>query len=161
MSELVWSRLGAEHDARITVDRHGNPVTDGGFCVTLRDLGRFGLMYLRRGTWNAGQIVPAAWVDDTRHADEACREAFARSDSALRYPRGHYRNQWWVPDGPAGILLAAGIYGQFVYLDMGADVVIVKLSTLPFALDLNVSADHARVVRGHRRGPLLGPKTSL
>jgi CubicO group peptidase (beta-lactamase class C family) len=144
MSELVWSRLGAEHDARITVDRHGNPATDGGFCVTLRDLGRFGLMYLRRGARNAEQIVPAAWVDDTRHADETCREAFARSESTLRYPRGHYRNQWWVPDGPAGILLAAGIYGQFVYLDMGADVVIVKLSTLPFALDLDVSADHVR-----------------
>ena len=144
MSELVWSRLGAEHDARITVDRHGNPMTDGGFSVTLRDLGRFGLMYLRRGAWNAEQIVPAAWVDDTRHADETCRAAFARSESAPRYPRGHYRNQWWVPDGPAGILLAAGIYGQFVYLDMGADVVIVKLSTLPFALDLDVSTDHVR-----------------
>ncbi len=144
MTELVWSRLGAEYDARITVDRRGNPMTDGGLCVTLRDLGRFGLMYVRRGAFNAEQIVPATWVDDTRHADEACREAFAHSESAVRYPRGHYRNQWWVPDGPAGILLAAGIYGQYVYLDMGADIVIVKLSTLPFALDLSVSADHVR-----------------
>jgi CubicO group peptidase (beta-lactamase class C family) len=144
MSELVWSRLGAEHDARITVDRHGNPMTDGGICVTLRDLGRFGLMFSRHGARNAEQIVPAAWVDDTLHADEACRKAFARSETALRYPLGHYRNQWWVPEGPSGILLAAGIYGQYAYLDMGADVVIVKLSTLPFALDLDVSADHVR-----------------
>ncbi len=144
MSDLVWSRLGAEHDARITVDRHGNPMADGGMCVTLRDLGRFGLMYLRRGVWNGAQIVPAAWVEDTRYADDECRAGFARSESAPRYPRGHYRNQWWVPDGPGGILLASGIYGQYVYLDVGADVVVVKLSTLPFALDLDVSADHVR-----------------
>ncbi len=26
MSEHIWSRLGAEQDARITVDRHGNPI---------------------------------------------------------------------------------------------------------------------------------------
>ena len=48
------------------------------------------------------------------------------------------------PDGGAGILLAAGIYGQYVDLDVGADVAIVKLSTLPFALDLDVSANHLR-----------------
>ena len=144
MSEHIWSRLGAEQDARITVDRHGNPMTDGGMCGTLRDLGRFGLMYLRRGQWNAAQIAPAAWVDDTLLADDECRAAFARSDSAQRYPRGHYRNQWWVPDGAAGILLAAGIYGQYLYLDAGADIAIVKLSTLPFALDLDVSGDHVR-----------------
>jgi CubicO group peptidase (beta-lactamase class C family) len=144
MSEHIWSRLGAEQDAHITVDRHGNPMADGGMSVTLRDLGRFGIMYLRRGRWNAKQIVPAAWVNDTLCADDACREAFARSVSAERYPRGHYRNQWWVPDGAAGILLAAGIYGQYVYIDARADVTIVKLSTLPFALDLGVSADHTR-----------------
>ena len=144
MSKHVWSLLGAEQDARITVDRHGNPMTDGGMCMTLRDLGRFGLTYLRHGEWNGRQIVPAAWVDDTLRADDTCREAFRRSESARRYPRGHYRNQWWVPDGAAGTLLAAGIYGQYVYLDVGADVAIVKLSTLPFALDLDVSANHLR-----------------
>jgi CubicO group peptidase (beta-lactamase class C family) len=144
MSELLWAPLGAEHDAEITVDKHGNPMTDGGISVTLRDLGRFGEMYLRRGTWNGGQVVPAAWVDDTRMGDAVCRQAFARSESAARYPAGHYRNQWWVPDAEAGILLAAGIYGQFVYLDLSADVVVVKLSTLPVALDFDVSADHRR-----------------
>ena len=144
MSEHLWSRLGAEQDAHITVDRSGNPMTDGGMSVTLRDLGRFGIMYLRRGQWNAREIVPAAWVDDTLRADDACRDAFARSESVQRYPQGHYRNQWWVPDGAAGILLAAGIYGQYIYLDARADVAIVKLSTLPFALDIGVSADHLR-----------------
>lgn len=144
MSELIWAPLGAESDAEICVDRHGNPMTDGGISLTLRDMARFGQMYQRRGSWNGQQIVPAHWVDDTRYGDETCRRAFANSDLAGLYPEGHYRNQWWVPNSEAGIVLAAGIFGQFIYVDMPADVIVVKQSTLPFALDPANSADHRR-----------------
>lgn len=144
MSELLWRPLGAEWDAEITVDRYGSPMTDGGISVTLRDLARFGQMYARRGVAGGREVLPVSFVDDTRSGDSVCREAFARSDKAARYPRGHYRNQWWVPDPQRGVLLGAGIYGQYLYIDMTADVVIAKLSTLPFALDLDISADHVR-----------------
>ena len=50
MSGLLWSRIGAEHDAEITVDRHGNAMSDGGISVTLRDLARFGQLYLLGGS---------------------------------------------------------------------------------------------------------------
>ena len=30
--------MGAEFDAEITVDAHGNAMADGGVCATLRDL---------------------------------------------------------------------------------------------------------------------------
>ena len=53
MSRLLWSRIGAEHDAEITVDRHGNALSDGGISVTLRDLARFGQLYLLGGAWAA------------------------------------------------------------------------------------------------------------
>jgi CubicO group peptidase (beta-lactamase class C family) len=143
-SDLLWRPLGAEWDAEITVDRLGGPMTDGGMSVTLRDLGRFGQLYLERGMRAGRTVLPAEWIDDTRFADKACRRAFARSDKAARYPDGHYRNQWWVPDPAKGVLLAAGIYGQYLYIDMAARVVVAKLSTFPFALDLDVSADHLR-----------------
>ena len=142
--DLLWAPLGAEHHATITVDRSGNPMTDGGVAMTLRDLARFGRLLLDGGAALGQQVVPLDWIEDVRSADEVCLKAFARSDSASRYPKGHYRSQWWVPDGEAGILLGAGIYGQFLYLDVPAQVAIAKLSTLPFALDLDVSADHRR-----------------
>ena len=50
-----------------------------------------------------------------------------------------------MPDPAKGVLLGAGIYGQFLFIDMSARVVVAKVSTLPFALDLDVSADHLRV----------------
>ena len=51
--------MGAEFDAEITVDSHGNPMADGGICVTLRDAARFGQLYLRRGQREGKKVVPA------------------------------------------------------------------------------------------------------
>ena len=91
----------------------------------------------------------AAWVSDTRFADAECRRTFLASPEAASPcaprsaglpPAGHYRNQWWVLD-PGGVLLAAGIYGQYLYVDVAADVVLAKLSSLPSPLDIDVSAD--------------------
>ena len=42
----LWTPMGAEFDAEVTLDRHGNAMADGGICATLRDLARFGLQYL-------------------------------------------------------------------------------------------------------------------
>ena len=41
--------MGAEFDAEITVDARGNAMADGGICATLRDLGRFGLLFAADG----------------------------------------------------------------------------------------------------------------
>ena len=46
-------------------------------------------------------------------------------------PGGHYRNQVWVDDAEKGILVAIGIQGQVIYMNMQTQVVIVKLSTDP------------------------------
>jgi CubicO group peptidase (beta-lactamase class C family) len=151
MSDLLWSRIGAEYDAEITVDRHGNAMSDGGFSVTLRDLARFGSLYLWGGCLNGRQVLPAAWVADTRFADPACREVFLASLEPAHAElspahqacasRGHYRNQWWVLDPGAGVMMGSGIYGQYVYVDAARDVVLAKLSSLPRPLDPTVSAD--------------------
>ena len=151
MSSLVWGPMGAEHDAEITVDRHGTPLSDGGFSVTLRDLARFGQLYLQGGCVLGRQVLPSSWVADTRYADEHCRRAFLASGEATLAlcppyepdcaPPGHYRNQWWVLDPKAGIMLGSGIYGQSVYVDVSANVVIAKLSSLPQPFDVTVAAD--------------------
>jgi CubicO group peptidase (beta-lactamase class C family) len=151
LSRLVWARLGAEDDAEVTVDRHGNPMTDGGISVTLRDLARFGQLYLQGGSTLGSQVVPAWWVADTRYADEDCRTAFLASEEAAEsmcapaqqacYPKGHYRNQWWVLDPQRGVMMGSGIFGQYVYVDTTANVVLAKLSSLPDPLDLHVAAD--------------------
>jgi CubicO group peptidase (beta-lactamase class C family) len=126
----LWAPMGAEFDADVTVDRGGFAVADGGICVTLRDLGRFGQLVLDEGR----SVVPASWIADAREGGEDSGAAFAQDEHAADLPGGHYRSQWWVPAG-GRVLLGLGIHGQFLYVDRAARVVIAKLSTWPTPLD--------------------------
>jgi CubicO group peptidase (beta-lactamase class C family) len=134
VSRELWSRIGAEQDAEITVDRHGCALADGGMSASLRDLGRFGQMILEGGRVDGEQIVPAEWIEDTRRGgDDASQSAFARSDEGAKRPRWSYRNKWWVLDPDRGTIAALGIHGQTIYVDPETELVGVKLSTWPVA----------------------------
>ncbi|XVN20045.1 serine hydrolase [Pseudomonas corrugata] len=56
LSREIWSRLGAEQDASITLDCVGTALADGGMSATLRDLGRFAQMYLQVGVSTANRL---------------------------------------------------------------------------------------------------------
>jgi CubicO group peptidase (beta-lactamase class C family) len=141
----LWQPMGAEFDAEITLDARGNPMADGGICATLRDVARFGELFLRRGQAGGRQIVPGAWIDDTiRGAPDGAR-AFASGDNPPGYPPGaHYRSCWWVRDPNLPFFHASGINGQHVFVHVPSQTVIAKLSTWPAALspaaDLTVAA---------------------
>jgi CubicO group peptidase (beta-lactamase class C family) len=135
LGEELWAPLGAETDAYVTVDAEGFPVADGGICVSLRDLARFGRMVAAGGVADGRRIVAAEWLNDTLGGGEDSREAFAQDEHSADMPGGHYRNQWWVPGD--GTLLGLGIHGQFLFVDPGSDTVIAVVSTWPTSLDLD------------------------
>ena len=133
-SEL-WQPMGAEFDAEITVDSCGNPMADGGICATLRDLARFGQLYLQRGRVGGRVVVPAAWIDDTIRGAYDGAEAFVGGDHPPGYPPGaHYRNCWWVRDPAVPFFHASGINGQNLFVHVPSQTVVAKLSTWPTAL---------------------------
>jgi CubicO group peptidase (beta-lactamase class C family) len=129
----LWGPLGAESDAEVTVDPRGFPVSDGGICVTLRDLARFAQMVLDDGVVEDRAVVPADWIADTLRGGADSVAAFAADAHAADFPGGHYRNQWWVP-GDGSTLIGLGIHGQFVYVDRATRTAGVKLSTWPTPL---------------------------
>ena len=134
VSRELWEPMGAEFDAEITVDGHGNPMADGGVSCTLRDLARFGLLLREGGSRGEHPVIPRAWIDDTLSADPDTVEAFVGSLDAREFPKGaYYRNQFWVIDAEAPIYLCSGINGQTVLIHGPADVVIAKFSTWPVA----------------------------
>lgn len=130
----LWQPMGAEFDAEITVDAHGNPMADGGVCSTLRDLARFGQLFLERGRRGRRQIVPPTWIDDTiRGAPDGAR-AFVEGDDPPGYPKGaHYRNCWWVDEPGTPFFHASGINGQNVFVHQPSQTVVAKFSTWPVA----------------------------
>jgi CubicO group peptidase (beta-lactamase class C family) len=133
ISRELWQPMGAEFDAEITLDGHGNPMADGGICASLRDLARFGQLYLEGGRG----IVPKDWIEDTlRGAPDGAR-AFAEGDDSPGYPpEAHYRNCWWIRDPGVPFYQASGINGQNVFVHVPSQTVVAKFSTWPTALSL-------------------------
>ena len=139
-SEL-WQPMGAEFDAEITVDSRGNPMADGGICATLRDVARFGQLYLQGGRAGDRVIVPGAWIDDTIRGAPDGAQAFVAGDHPPGYlPGAHYRNCWWVRDPAVPFFHASGINGQNVFVHVPSQTVVAKLSTWPTALSPALAA---------------------
>jgi CubicO group peptidase (beta-lactamase class C family) len=134
IAQELWQPMGAEFDAEITVDAHGNPMADGGICATLRDLARFGQLFLAGGRRGRRQIVPPWWIEDTIRGAPDGATAFVEGDNPIGYLKGaHYRNCWWVDDPATPFFHAAGINGQHVFVHPPSRTVVAKISTWPVA----------------------------
>jgi hypothetical protein len=109
LSDRLWSRLGTEQDAYMSVDSTGTPFAGGGLSLGLRDLARFGEMIRGDGRLNGRQIIPAAAVADIRRGGDPAH--FAKAGYSML--RGwSYRNMWWVTHNEHGAFMARGVHGQ-------------------------------------------------
>jgi CubicO group peptidase (beta-lactamase class C family) len=133
MRDAIWSKLGAEHDAQISIDYKGSAVANGGFVITLRDLARFAQMVLDDGYHNGHQIVPSGWINDIRFNGET--SAWQPTSYAKIWPKGFYRNQWYVTKDDRGSFFAVGVNGQHIWINPTTRVVMVKFSSLPVSAD--------------------------
>ena len=134
LSREIWQTMGAEADAYITLDRLGAPQTDGGLCVTTRDLARFGLLHLRNGVLNGRRIVPESWIRDFRENGDAA--VWDRGNFAEFMPGCHYRSKWYTDLNDAHRpYLGIGIHGQMLFVDPVASVVIARHSSHPAPAD--------------------------
>ena len=129
VSELLWQPMGAESDANYTVDPGGYALANGGFNATLRDYAKVGLLYLKDGFGFARQIIPDEWVHETFNGGDP--EAFADSPWSERWPRGAYKNQFWVRDIDQAQIMARGVFGQAIYIDKSSNLVAASLSSWP------------------------------
>ncbi len=186
VSELVWTPMGAEHEADLLHDGLGAAVYDGGLCATARDVARFGQLLLDGGTvpdagavpdGGAGgtrRVVPPQWLRQGWAADADVRTAFAASPAEASFPGGWYRNQFWFRPGLYGdVLLGLGIYGQMLHVSRRTNTVCVKFSSWPQAQNPAYLEDTLRafdaiggVLAGRepirtRRAPLAGVVSGL
>ncbi len=130
LSQKIWVPMGMEKEATWLTDRPGPDGMEAAYCclnATLRDYGRFGLLFLGKGKWRGQQIVPEQWVEQATVAQ-------ARQDQPGRlyagYPLG-YGYQWWTFPGPDHAYSAEGVNFQFIYVNPRDRVVIVKMSAFP------------------------------
>ena len=135
LSERIWSLMGAEQDAYMTVDGQGTPFAGGGLSAGLRDLGRIGLLMLDGGEINGERLFPAEVVAGIRQGGS--REAFAKAGYAA-LEGGSYRGMWWLFHNDNGAFAARGVHGQTIYVDPTAEMVLVRLASFPTAKNAQI-----------------------
>ena len=130
LSERIWSRLGAEDDAFLQVDKSGVPLTGSTFNARLRDLARFGELMRLDGQVEGRQVIASSVVEEIRRG--ASPEAFATAKYAT-LPGWSYHNFWWISHDDHGVFMARGIHGQAIYIDPKAEMVIARFASHPTA----------------------------
>ena len=118
--EDLWSKINPDSDAFYVTDGYGVAFALGGLNVTTRDYARFGLLFANQGKWQGEQIIPADWVRAS-----TVSTAPPPANEGTRFGYGY---QWWIPTGSTDEFFAVGIYGQYIYVNLTKDVVIVKTS---------------------------------
>lgn len=134
LGEYLWTPLGAESDAYITLDSEGAMRAAGGICAAPRDLARFGEMIRQRGVANGKQVIPGWWIDDIN--DNGDPEAWARGEFAAMFPGAAYRSKFYQIDRKRRTLCCIGIHGQWIYIDPVSELVIVRVAAEPIPLDV-------------------------
>ncbi len=113
LAEKIWRPFGMESDATWLLSEPGGGES-GGCCIsaTLRDYGRIGLFALNGGRLADGtEVIPRDWMDKSTTPSEAYRG---------------YGYLWWLEG--SGAFKAVGIFGQGIYIDRKANVVIALQS---------------------------------
>ena len=118
LRDRIWSHVGAEHDAILTMTPDGTPIAGGGLALTTRDLAaRAGVAFTEP------DVVPPEVVESMRANGDP--EVFRRGGH-YDYLTGYsYRDQWWLPGTPTRPLSAWGIFGQLLWIEPDSDLVIV------------------------------------
>jgi len=112
-------------------DAAGNFVGSAFVYATARDWARFGLLYLRDGTWEGKRILPEHWVDfaRTRTPVDDCDTYGA--GFWITPPSGRGKpGRALTPDGPRDLFIAQGHEGQLVVIVPSKDLVVVRLGHL-------------------------------
>ncbi|MET1260530.1 serine hydrolase [Flagellimonas sp. DF-77] len=126
----LWEPLGAEHDAQWIMGGKELELVGSNFTASLRDFAKLGQFYLQKGTWQGKQLLSKDWIMTSTIPDKEVLRSGMHSSDTL----GHwgYKHFWWTPERTSGHeFMAAGRFGQILYINVDKEVVIVGLRIGP------------------------------
>ncbi len=131
LSELLWSRIGADEDAYYIVDAEGAEAACGGFSATARDVARLGEMIRCGGAVGSRQVIPesVATTIATALPDGYPRRVRFPTSPATTPATLSYHDLWWIPNDPYDSFMASGIHGQRLFISPGLDLVVVHFAS--------------------------------
>lgn len=145
LREWLLEPIGAVGPCLVTTDREGTARAAGGVSLAARDLARIGEMMRNGGMAGSRAVLSERWVRDATTGGDP--EAWKAGDFAHMFAAGSYRSQWYQSGYPEGAFCAAGIHGQWLYVDPPSEVVIVHLSSQNDPSDEAIDRDCLAVFR--------------
>ena len=118
ISELLWSRIGAEHDALLAENERGFPVAHAGMAATLRDLARFGLLFTKNPAPGQRDVI----------SEQTLKRIFTSRGGADEHGMLPLTYQWDLLSDK-GELAKGGWAGQLLYINRDKDVVVAYSGT--------------------------------
>lgn len=122
VSERIWSQIGMEENAYYVTDETKIEQASAGLNATARDMARFGQLLLNNGDYNGKQILPSSITESIKNVKKG--ELAISPGASISY-----HNQWWIPHNEQGAFEVLGSYGQTLYIDPKANMVIVHFSS--------------------------------
>jgi len=113
--ESIWRHIGAVADAVVSVDRHGVPFAGGGMSSTLRDLARYGTIWVNRGVAPDGtRVFDAAWLEENTSGKGLIimrdyryhNHSYSKNGAIVH--QGHSGQMLWVHPGHGTIVACFG-----------------------------------------------------
>lgn len=113
----LWRHVGAVANASVTVDKHGFPFVGGGYSSTLRDLARYGTIWVNQGVAPDGtRIFGEAWMKENMSG----KGPTMRGD--YRYRNQSYSNQTAI--------VHQGHSGQMLWVNPSSGTIVVCFSSM-------------------------------
>ena len=139
LSKYIWSKIGTEAPAHITVDRTGAPRAAGGLSAIPRDLVRFGMMIRDDGMG----AIDSEFMRDVYENGSA--QQWATGDFKDFFEKGVYRSFCYKPGIDPDVIMGIGSHGQMLYVDRPRGVVVAKQSSWPNpdSEEMHLDAFHA------------------
>jgi CubicO group peptidase (beta-lactamase class C family) len=123
LADEIWSRMGAEADALMVVNRNGVAVAHGGLAATLRDVARFGLLFAQRAE-RGPSVVPGRVL---HRITTGGRPQILESSS--HRPGSHHVAYQWDGVTAEGDFFKGGFGNQLLYVAPRKNVVIAHFGT--------------------------------
>ena len=95
------------------------------FRMSARDLARVGLLYQQKGKWDAGQVVPSSWVEESTKVHSPARNG-GYGELWWAHPRGAFKDGSKVDEWDK--FAARGTGGQFLLVIPEQELVYVHLA---------------------------------
>jgi len=134
LGDRVWRKIGAQNDAFVGVTKYGLGNGWGFVNSTLRDMGRFAMIFTP--SWkkiSKQQIIPDSLIQTIQHGGkpEIYLKGFVGREMQESFPdiKGLANRYQWDIVFPDGDFFKAGVGGQGMYVSPSADTVVVWFST--------------------------------